>query len=61
MNARDNGENRVVIGPSHVELGPQVPAMVGNWSLTLSLDSKYSATGSSSVSEFAISTKPALQ
>jgi len=35
MNARDNGENWVVIGPSHVELGPQVPAMVGNRSLTL--------------------------
>ena len=35
MNARDNGENWVVIGPSHVELGPQVPAMVGNQSLTL--------------------------
>ena len=27
--------NWVVIGPSHVELGPQVPAMVGNRSLTL--------------------------
>jgi len=35
MNARDNGENWVVIGPSHVELGPQVPAMVGNQLLTL--------------------------
>ena len=35
MNARDNGENWVVIRPSHVELGPQVPAMVGNRSLML--------------------------
>ena len=35
MNTQDNGENWVVIGPSHVELGPQVPAMVGNRSLTL--------------------------
>ena len=33
MNAQDNGENWVVIGPFHVELGP---AMVGNRSLTLS-------------------------
>jgi len=23
------------VGPSHAELEPQVPAMVGNWSLTL--------------------------
>ena len=38
MNARDNGENWVVIGPSHVELGPQVPAMVANQSLTLQYD-----------------------
>ena len=27
MNALDNCENWVVIGPSYVELGPQVPAM----------------------------------
>jgi len=35
MNAQGNGENWVVIRPPHIELGPQVPAMVGNQSLML--------------------------
>ena len=33
-------ENWVVVGPSYVELGPQVPAMVGNRSLKLSISNK---------------------
>jgi len=38
MTAGDDGENWVVIGPSHVELGLQVPTMVDNWSLMLMLN-----------------------
>ena len=36
MRTGDDGENWVVIGPSHVKLGLQVPTMVDNWLLTLS-------------------------
>ena len=35
MTIKDDGKNWVVIGPSHMELGLQVPTKVDNWSLTL--------------------------